>query len=192
MMEARSRGHASPLATNGQSPSSGSQSPVVPPSSTSTGSSSPGTPACPRGPAAACAPASGSPRSAAGCSPTAQAQHHLTSLWDGSRIRALSSPASDLKAVLVEQNLEKIYTDLVQPKEKSLDVTCSPGRRKRLNIANSEKCSPVQPQQLEIDAVCEARCLSNAGQPESSSLVMAEHMDVLLKKKKEKEKSGDC
>ncbi|KYO23087.1 rab-like protein 6 [Alligator mississippiensis] len=44
MMEARSRGHASPLATNGQSPSSGSQSPIVPPSSTSTGSSSPGTP----------------------------------------------------------------------------------------------------------------------------------------------------
>ncbi|XP_010152597.1 PREDICTED: rab-like protein 6 [Eurypyga helias] len=44
MMEARSRGHMSPLTTNGQSPSSGSQSPIVPPSSTSTGSSSPGTP----------------------------------------------------------------------------------------------------------------------------------------------------
>ncbi|PKK17499.1 RAB, member RAS oncogene family-like 6, transcript variant X2 [Columba livia] len=44
MMEARSRGHTSPLTTNGQSPSSGSQSPIVPPSSTSTGSSSPGTP----------------------------------------------------------------------------------------------------------------------------------------------------
>ncbi|KGL81516.1 Rab-like 6, partial [Tinamus guttatus] len=41
MMEARSRGHASPLTTNGQSPSSGSQSPIVPPSSTSTGSSRP-------------------------------------------------------------------------------------------------------------------------------------------------------
>uniref|UniRef100_A0A8D0H444 Rab-like protein 6 n=1 Tax=Sphenodon punctatus TaxID=8508 RepID=A0A8D0H444_SPHPU len=44
MMEARSRGHASPVATNGQSPSSGSQSPIVPPSNTSTGSSSPSTP----------------------------------------------------------------------------------------------------------------------------------------------------
>ncbi|XP_032334811.1 rab-like protein 6 isoform X1 [Camelus ferus] len=44
MMEARSRGHVSPLATNGQSPSSGSQSPVVPPSAVSTGSSSPSTP----------------------------------------------------------------------------------------------------------------------------------------------------
>uniref|UniRef100_A0A7N5KEM4 RAB, member RAS onco family like 6 n=1 Tax=Ailuropoda melanoleuca TaxID=9646 RepID=A0A7N5KEM4_AILME len=44
MMEARSRGHASPLAANGQSPSSGSQSPVVPPSAVSTGSSSPSTP----------------------------------------------------------------------------------------------------------------------------------------------------
>ncbi|XP_067417681.1 rab-like protein 6 [Emydura macquarii macquarii] len=44
MMEARSRGHASPMATNGQSPSSGSQSPIVPPSCASTDSSSPGTP----------------------------------------------------------------------------------------------------------------------------------------------------
>nr|XP_020039557.1 rab-like protein 6 isoform X3 [Castor canadensis] len=44
MMEARIRGHASPLAANGQSPSSGSQSPVVPPSAVSTGSSSPSTP----------------------------------------------------------------------------------------------------------------------------------------------------
>ncbi|XP_071430307.1 rab-like protein 6 isoform X2 [Pithys albifrons albifrons] len=47
MMEARSQGHTSPLTTNGQSPSSGSQSPIVPPSSTSTGSSSPGTPQLP-------------------------------------------------------------------------------------------------------------------------------------------------
>ncbi|XP_068409122.1 rab-like protein 6 isoform X2 [Eschrichtius robustus] len=44
MMEARSRGHASPLATNGQSPSSGSPSPVVPLSAVPTASSSPGTP----------------------------------------------------------------------------------------------------------------------------------------------------
>ncbi|ETE60632.1 putative GTP-binding protein Parf, partial [Ophiophagus hannah] len=43
MMEARGRGHASPLATNGQSLSSGSQSPVVPPGNASEGSS-PGTP----------------------------------------------------------------------------------------------------------------------------------------------------
>ncbi|XP_063000501.1 rab-like protein 6 [Elgaria multicarinata webbii] len=44
MMEARSRGPAaSPLAANGQSPSSGSQSPMVPAGNTS-GSSSPGTP----------------------------------------------------------------------------------------------------------------------------------------------------
>ncbi|KAM6431106.1 rab-like protein 6 isoform 2-T2 [Liasis olivaceus] len=43
MMEARGRGHASPLATNGQSLSSGSQSPVVPPGNAS-GGSSPGTP----------------------------------------------------------------------------------------------------------------------------------------------------
>uniref|UniRef100_A0A2K5VE09 RAB, member RAS oncogene family like 6 n=1 Tax=Macaca fascicularis TaxID=9541 RepID=A0A2K5VE09_MACFA len=89
MMEARSRGHASPLVANGQSPSSGSQSPVVPPGAVSTGSSSPGTPQpapqlplnaaphhplCPcttlRGPAATCvlpsAPASGA-ASSRGC-----------------------------------------------------------------------------------------------------------------------------
>ncbi|KAG5840815.1 hypothetical protein ANANG_G00192650 [Anguilla anguilla] len=44
MMEARSKGYGSPGPANGQSPSSGSQSPIVPPSGTSTGSSSPGTP----------------------------------------------------------------------------------------------------------------------------------------------------
>ncbi|XP_010874977.2 rab-like protein 6 isoform X4 [Esox lucius] len=43
-MEARSKGYGSPGPANGQSPSSGSQSPVVPPSGASTGSSSPGTP----------------------------------------------------------------------------------------------------------------------------------------------------
>lgn len=43
-LESRSKGHASPGPTNGQSPSSGSQSPVVPPSGASTGSSSPSTP----------------------------------------------------------------------------------------------------------------------------------------------------
>ncbi|XP_057403943.1 rab-like protein 6 isoform X2 [Balaenoptera acutorostrata] len=68
MMEARSRGHASPLATNGQSPSSGSPSPVVPLSAVPTASSSPGTPqpapqpplqapsACPGPPSASEAP----------------------------------------------------------------------------------------------------------------------------------------
>ncbi|KAM3825695.1 rab-like protein 6 isoform 2-T2 [Vipera latastei] len=43
VMEARGRGHASPLATNGQILSSGSQSPVVPPGNAS-GGSSPSTP----------------------------------------------------------------------------------------------------------------------------------------------------
>ncbi|KAM4578461.1 rab-like protein 6 isoform 1-T2 [Fundulus diaphanus] len=43
-LESRSKGHASPGPANGQSPSSGSQSPIVPPSGASTGSSSPSTP----------------------------------------------------------------------------------------------------------------------------------------------------
>uniref|UniRef100_UPI00398F7E5A rab-like protein 6 isoform X2 n=1 Tax=Pristiophorus japonicus TaxID=55135 RepID=UPI00398F7E5A len=44
LMDTKNRGFNSPLATNGQSPSSGSQSPVVAPSSASTTNSSPGTP----------------------------------------------------------------------------------------------------------------------------------------------------
>ncbi|XP_028270145.1 rab-like protein 6 isoform X2 [Parambassis ranga] len=43
-LETRSKGYGSPGPANGQSPSSGSQSPIVPPSGTSTGSSSPSTP----------------------------------------------------------------------------------------------------------------------------------------------------
>ncbi|CAL1615222.1 unnamed protein product [Knipowitschia caucasica] len=43
-LETRSKGFGSPGPANGQSPSSGSQSPIVPPSGTSTGSSSPSTP----------------------------------------------------------------------------------------------------------------------------------------------------
>ncbi|MGH0180970.1 UNVERIFIED_CONTAM: hypothetical protein FKN15_005787 [Acipenser sinensis] len=44
MMESRSKGYASPVPTNGQSPSSGSQSPIIPPNGASTENSSPGTP----------------------------------------------------------------------------------------------------------------------------------------------------
>ncbi|XP_055988952.1 rab-like protein 6 isoform X2 [Sorex fumeus] len=44
MMEARSRGHAAPLTANGQSPSSGAQSPVAAPTAMATASSSPSTP----------------------------------------------------------------------------------------------------------------------------------------------------
>ncbi|XP_024418083.2 rab-like protein 6 isoform X2 [Desmodus rotundus] len=61
MMEARSRGHSSPPVANGQSPSSGSQSPGVPLSAQSTGSCSPSTPqpapsACPSPPSPSEAP----------------------------------------------------------------------------------------------------------------------------------------
>nr|XP_020454811.1 rab-like protein 6 isoform X1 [Monopterus albus]XP_020454812.1 rab-like protein 6 isoform X1 [Monopterus albus]XP_020454813.1 rab-like protein 6 isoform X1 [Monopterus albus] len=43
-LESRCKGYGSPGPANGQSPSSGSQSPIVPPSGASTGSSSPSTP----------------------------------------------------------------------------------------------------------------------------------------------------
>lgn len=46
-MESRNKGYGSPGPANGQSPSSGSQSPIVPPSGASTGSSSPSTPQAP-------------------------------------------------------------------------------------------------------------------------------------------------
>ncbi|XP_034728590.1 rab-like protein 6 isoform X3 [Etheostoma cragini] len=46
-LESRSKGYGSPGPANGQSPSSGSQSPIIPPSGASTGSSSPSTPQLP-------------------------------------------------------------------------------------------------------------------------------------------------
>lgn len=46
-LESRGKGYGSPGPANGQSPSSGSQSPIVPPSGASTGSSSPSTPQAP-------------------------------------------------------------------------------------------------------------------------------------------------
>lgn len=49
-----------------------------------------------------------------------------------------------------------------------------------LDIFVMIQCSLAQPQQLEINAVSEARCLSGAGQPESSAYVMVEHVDGLL------------
>ncbi|XP_063051260.1 rab-like protein 6 isoform X2 [Engraulis encrasicolus] len=49
MMDSRGKGYSSPGRTNGQSPSSGSQSPVVPTSRDSPDSSSPGTPLPPQG-----------------------------------------------------------------------------------------------------------------------------------------------
>lgn len=51
-LETRSKGFGSPGPANGQSPSSGSQSPIVPPSGASTGSSSPSTPQPPLPPQA--------------------------------------------------------------------------------------------------------------------------------------------
>ncbi|XP_060055384.1 rab-like protein 6 isoform X2 [Erinaceus europaeus] len=95
MMEARSRGHTSPLAANGQSPSSGSQSPVVPPSAMSTGSSSPSTPQpAPAAPlqAPATCPSPPSPLEAPG-PPTQSAPPPRRSII--SRLFGTSSPAAE-------------------------------------------------------------------------------------------------
>lgn len=79
-IETRSKGYGSPGPANGRSPSSGSQSPTVPPSGASTGSSSPGTPHQPTIPAQvpglqAPSPSPPPPALAAGMvSPTAELQ----------------------------------------------------------------------------------------------------------------------
>ncbi|KAJ6652017.1 hypothetical protein lerEdw1_015842 [Lerista edwardsae] len=125
MMEARSRGHTSPLATNGQSPSSGSQSPVVPLGNAS-GSSSPSTPQLPlplpqlspANPASSPEPAAPPlpvltpeaqlpPRSPGPCSacrsPPAQAQHHLPALRDVPCARSAPSAGRGLSRGVPEQ-----------------------------------------------------------------------------------------
>ncbi|XP_051278255.1 rab-like protein 6 isoform X2 [Dicentrarchus labrax] len=90
-LESRSKGYGSPGPANGQSPSSGSQSPIVPPSGASTGSSSPSTPqppipsqALPQSPSvSACAPPAPSTVVSVAASPTveskpsAQSPEHL-------------------------------------------------------------------------------------------------------------------
>lgn len=95
-LESRSKGYGSPGTANGQSPSSGSQSPIVPPSGASTGSSSPSTPqppiplqALPQSPsvsasspppvATVAATASGAALPVAEAKPAAQSPEHLHS-----------------------------------------------------------------------------------------------------------------
>lgn len=88
-IESRSKGYGSPGPANGQSPSSGSQSPIVPPSGTSTGSSSPSTPqppvpsqALPQSPSVSAPPPppplfSGASSPAVELKPSAQSPEHL-------------------------------------------------------------------------------------------------------------------
>lgn len=93
-LESRSKGYGSPGPANGQSPSSGSQSPIVPPSGASTGSSSPSTPqppipsqALPQSPSVS-ASSPPPPTAAVGAAasptaeikPSAQSPEHLQSL----------------------------------------------------------------------------------------------------------------
>uniref|UniRef100_A0A672Z7L0 RAB, member RAS oncogene family-like 6b n=1 Tax=Sphaeramia orbicularis TaxID=375764 RepID=A0A672Z7L0_9TELE len=88
-LESRSKGYGSPGPANGQSPSSGSQSPIVPPSGASTGSSSPSTPqppmpsqALPQSPSvSASSPAPPSAAASGAASPT---KRSFISRWFGS------------------------------------------------------------------------------------------------------------
>ncbi|KAM3610396.1 uncharacterized protein V6R79_003382 [Siganus canaliculatus] len=92
-LESRSKGYGSPGPANGQSPSSGSQSPIVPPSGASTGSSSPSTPqppipsqALPQSPSLSASPpppptavASAAASPTVESKPSAQSPEHLQS-----------------------------------------------------------------------------------------------------------------
>ncbi|XP_013880174.1 rab-like protein 6 isoform X5 [Austrofundulus limnaeus] len=82
-LESRSKGYASPGPANGQSPSSGSQSPIVPPSGASTGSSSPSTPQPPILPQAL-------PQSPSVCSPSPPPPAAM--------VGGTASPTAELKA----------------------------------------------------------------------------------------------
>ncbi|XP_041855570.1 rab-like protein 6 isoform X2 [Melanotaenia boesemani] len=123
-LESRSKGYGSPGPANGQSPSSGSQSPIVPPSGASTGSSSPSTPqppipsqALPQSPSvtASCPPPPPVGRAAsptAEIKPSAQSPEHqqLPAAPEGSAPQKRSfisrwfgsSPASDAPASAAE------------------------------------------------------------------------------------------
>ncbi|XP_029959868.1 rab-like protein 6 isoform X2 [Salarias fasciatus] len=126
-LESRSKGFGSPGPANGQSPSSGSQSPVVPPSGASTGSSSPSTPqppvppqALPQSPASTASPApqpavaalagGGAPSPTAEMKPSAvQSPEHLQSAAAASQKRGFisrwfgSSPAAEAAAAGPEE-----------------------------------------------------------------------------------------
>ncbi|XP_061881398.1 rab-like protein 6 isoform X1 [Entelurus aequoreus] len=82
-LECRSKGYGSPGPANGQSPSSGSQSPIVPPSGASTGSSSPSTPQPP-------APSQPPPQSPSVSAPSASAL--------AAAIGRAASPSADVKS----------------------------------------------------------------------------------------------
>uniref|UniRef100_A0A8C2WU67 RAB, member RAS onco family like 6 n=1 Tax=Cyclopterus lumpus TaxID=8103 RepID=A0A8C2WU67_CYCLU len=96
-LETRSKGFGSPGPANGQSPDSGSQSPIVPPSGASTGSSSPSTPqppvpfqALPQSPSvSAASPLSPPPPAPGGSAPQ---KRGFISRWFG------SSPAAEAPA----------------------------------------------------------------------------------------------
>ncbi|CAN9512790.1 unnamed protein product [Ophioblennius macclurei] len=128
-LESRSKGFGSPGPANGQSPSSGSQSPIVPPSGASTGSSSPSTPqppvpaqALPQSPSvsaaspapqliiAAAAAVGSAPSPTAEIKPSAvQSPEHLQSATAASQKRSFisrwfgSSPAAEAAAAGSEE-----------------------------------------------------------------------------------------
>ncbi|XP_040051980.2 rab-like protein 6 isoform X4 [Gasterosteus aculeatus] len=85
-LESRSKGFGSPGPANGQSPDSGSQSPIVPPSGASTGSSSPGTPQAP-------APSQALPQSPTVSAPASSPPPPPP----GTTVSAASSPAVESK-----------------------------------------------------------------------------------------------
>ncbi|XP_041644319.1 rab-like protein 6 isoform X2 [Cheilinus undulatus] len=137
-LESRSKGYGSPGPANGQSPSSGSQSPIVPPSGASTGSSSPSTPQPPipvqvipqspsvsaSSPPPSSAVVSGAASPVAESKPPAQSPEHLqssaTSGASGPQKRSFmsrwfgSSPAAETSASAPEDHPAPVCPSKVQ------------------------------------------------------------------------------
>ncbi|XP_057688663.1 rab-like protein 6 isoform X2 [Corythoichthys intestinalis] len=104
-LESRNKGYGSPGPANGQSPSSGSQSPIVPPSGASTGSSSPSTPQPP-------IPSQPLPQSPSVSAPTAPAV--------GAAVGRAASPSAELKfSAQSPEHLQSSVTPVSAPQKRS-------------------------------------------------------------------------
>ncbi|XP_077417972.1 rab-like protein 6 isoform X2 [Vanacampus margaritifer] len=104
-LESRNKGYGSPGPANGQSPSSGSQSPIVPPSGASTGSSSPSTPQPP-------IPSQPLPQSPSVSAPTAPAL--------AAAVERAASPSAELKSSAQSpEHLQSSVTPVAAPQKRS-------------------------------------------------------------------------
>ncbi|XP_013011262.1 rab-like protein 6 isoform X3 [Cavia porcellus] len=194
MMEARSRGHTSPLAANGQSPSSGSQSPIVPPSTVSTGSSSPSTPqptpqlplstpsVCPPAPSASPVPLVEAPPQPVQPSAPPQRRSIISRLFGTSPVVDTPSPPSEpapaAEAPTRVQNVEdfvpedgldhSFLEDTAQSKNEKVGARATQQDSDR----SSTKAMRLQKKTAPTRAVAHPQPSSGSGQPTSTQRPM--------------------